>query len=194
MHPTAAPAEDTPARPPTVEVVVATSRHLLAAGLILVGVIASVLCLLTLRWHDTLWRPGHQPGGWPGVVGFVVLSAIVHEWLHVVGWKIHGGARWRDVSFIVTRRGLGLAALLHQPVPMAAFRAAALWPAVVLGILPLAGAFVTGSGLVALWGAFFLFECITDVTLLLGTRAVPSSARVTSHPTELGCVIAPGPA
>jgi len=48
---------------------------------------------------------------------------------------------------------------------------------------------VSSLGLCVLWGLFFLFECITDIALLLATRTVPAEAKVVSHPTSLGCVV-----
>jgi hypothetical protein len=134
-----------------------------------------------------------QPGGWIGALAIVACSAVVHELLHGLGWRVLGRVRWSSVSFIATRRGLGIAAVLKEPVSAAVFRTAALAPALLLGILTLGFAFISGSGLILLWGAFFLFECITDVALLVATRSLPSSARLISHPTELGCIVTAHP-
>jgi hypothetical protein len=134
-----------------------------------------------------------QPGGWLGALAIIACSAIAHELLHVLGWRFLGSAPWSSVSYIATRRGLGIAAVLNEPVSAAVFRAAALVPALLLGMLTLGFAFVSGSALILLWGAFFLFECITDLALLVATRALPSSARLISHPTELGCIVTAHP-
>ena len=168
----------------------ATPAHLLAAGTLLVAIISIVLLLFVQGWgRDLMADLLLQPGGWIGALLVVAASAILHELLHVLGWYALGRVPWTAVSVVPTWRGLGLAALLNAPVSMSVFRTAALIPAALLGILPLGFALMTGSGLVALWGSFFLFECITDLALLMATRALPSAAQVVSHPTELGCVV-----
>src|SRR5687767_644516 len=116
-------AESVPSENP-VTAVIATPRHLLTAGLLLVTIIAAVLWLFTQRGSAPKSDLSSQPGGWWGVLLFIALSAIVHEGLHVLGWCVAGGARWKALSFILTRRGLGLAARVHTPVSMRRYRVA----------------------------------------------------------------------
>jgi hypothetical protein len=167
--------------------IVAKSSDLLAAGIALVVTIAVVLAAFA-RWRSPTWDFSAQPGGWLGVLLIIALSAIIHELLHVVAWRVLAGIRWQAVSCRATWRGLGLAALLHDPIPVSAFRLAALFPAVALGAVPLGISFTNGSTLGVLWGAFFLFECITDIALLKAVRHLPAATMVISHPTELGCI------
>jgi hypothetical protein len=170
--------------------IVAKSSDLLAAGITLVVTIVVVLCGFA-RWRSPTWDLSAQPGGWIGALLIIALSAIVHELLHVVAWRVLAGVRWQAVSFRATWRGLGLAALVRDPIPLSAFRLGALCPALVLGAIPLGIGFTKGSTLAVLWGAFFLFECITDVALLKAIRHLPPTTLVISHPTELGCMKVP---
>ncbi|HWA28280.1 MAG TPA: metalloprotease family protein [Lacunisphaera sp.] len=163
--------------------------HLLAGGLLVVGFLAIVVLTWLARWREQGWTPAVQPGGVTGGLLVVVLYAVLHEGLHVAGWVILGGAKGRAFTVIWTRRGLGIAAVLRSPIRMRAFRAAMLLPGLLLGLLPLAVAFATGSLLILLWGSFFFFEALTDAALLLATRGIDRDARVISHPVELGCLV-----
>jgi hypothetical protein len=167
--------------------VIAASRHLLMAGGLLIATL--VVALWLFMRLSPVWDWASQPGGWVGVALLVALSAMVRELLRVISWLVVGRVRWSAVSFILTRRGLGLTAILRAPIPVTAFRIAAIVPTLVLGLVPLGIAFATHSGLVALWGAFLLFEGLADCALLAAIRRLPATAQVTSHPTELGCVV-----
>jgi hypothetical protein len=72
---------------------------------------------------------------------------------------------------------------------MAVDRAAAVLPALVVGLAFIGAGDFTGSGLAAGWGLFFLFECTSDLALLVASRGIPSRAKVLDHPDRLGLPI-----
>jgi hypothetical protein len=72
---------------------------------------------------------------------------------------------------------------------MAVCRAAAVFPALVLGLAFIAAGYFTGAGLAAGWGLFSLFECTSDLALLIASRGIPSRAKVLDHPDRLGLLV-----
>ena len=115
---------------------------------------------------------------------------MIHEGLHVLGWRSLGGALWSSVSWSLAWRGLGLVARLNAAVSMAAYRAAAALPAAILGLAILSVGLVSGIGLLVFCGMFF-FQCLTDFALLFASRTVPAGSQVLSHPDRLRLIITP---
>lgn len=174
----------------------ASNRHLLGSAAILVMVFVGSLRLFELLWHrNALADITRQAGGWMGAIIVVACSAVIHELLHGFGWNIFARVPWQSISFRPSWRVMGFVAHVNVPVPTPAYRASAALPALVLGVLPIVLGFVTGFGLLVLWGLFFLLECFGDMAVLLAMHKVPSRAWVLDHPNKLGCrIVADGSA
>jgi hypothetical protein len=168
----------------------ATSRRdLLLSAALLILVLAGSLALFESVWRrNAVEDVAKQPGRWLGAVAVAACGAAVHELLRALAWRLLAGVPWRSISLRATWRGMGFVARVDAPVPAAAYRAGAALPAAVLGGVPAALGLATGSGLLLLWGLFFLLESLGDVAVLLAMRGVPSRARVLDHPEGLGCI------
>jgi hypothetical protein len=150
------------------------ARHARIGSALIVLLITSAT-LLALRGNDDTEA---QPGGWPAVIAIVIGSAVVHEVLHAIGWKVFGGVPWREMSVRSTWAVMGFAAHTETPMPLIARRASTLLPALVLGVGPIVAGLITRSGLLAMWGAFFVLECFSDFTELLASHSpTPRIAR-----------------
>lgn len=117
----------------------------------------------------------------------MILSVVVHEALHAVGFLILGRAPRQTVRLGFQRRTLTPYASCAAPVPAGAYRGAALLPAIVLGILPALAAWALGSGGLALWAWVMLAIAGGDVAAVWAIRGVPGGVFVVDHPTRVGC-------
>lgn len=145
----------------------------LASAAIIIIVFVASLRLFEVVWH----RPAfadivRQPGQWVGAVIIVIGSAIIHELLHGLAWKILARVPWRSISFRPSWRKLGFVAAADVPMRASAYRTGMLLPALVLGFGSIVAGLMIGNGLVLLWGLFFLLECFADFAALLATREV----------------------
>jgi len=141
-----------------------------SAAILIVTFIASLQLFEAIWNRDALAELSSQPGGWLGAIGIVVCSAVVHELLHAIGWRVFARVPWSSIAVRPTWSVMGLAVRSDAPVSTRARRAVTLLPALLLGIVPMAIALATGNGLLLLWSLFFFFECFADLTALLATR------------------------
>jgi putative zincin peptidase len=125
------------------------------------------LSLFRWLWHrDAFEDIAMQPGGWIGVLLMVIASAIVHEALHAIAWKLFARVPWRAISIRPTWKKMGCAAHLNVRVSTRAYRAGLAAPVVILAFGTIAFGLIANAGLVLLWGLFFLLECFADLTAL----------------------------
>jgi hypothetical protein len=151
------------------------NRHRFASAAILLAAFAASLWLFAALHHrSALEDLATQPGGWLGALAIVACSAVVHELLHVAGWKLLASVPPGAITFRPTWRGLGFAAHLGVTIPLRAYRLGLILPTLVLGLLPITLGLAMGHGLLLLWGMFFLLECYADLTVLLAPpRTIP---------------------
>jgi len=142
-----------------------------SAAILIVTFIASLTLFKTIWDRDALEDIATQPGGWWGAIGIVIGSAVVHELLHAIGWRVLANVPWSSIAVRPTWSVMGFAVHSDARVSVRTWRAVTILPAVILGILPIAIGLATGNGLVLLWGLFFFFECFADLTALLARRA-----------------------
>jgi hypothetical protein len=155
--------------------------------MVLIGAFAGSLWLFERTWRrDALADLATQPGGWMAALVIVIGSAIVHEAIHALGWRVFGRVPWRSMSVRPSWRGLGIAADPGVAVSATAHRVARALPALMLGGAPVVVGLATGRGLFVLWGLFLLFECFTDIAVLFAMWAVAPEAMVVDTPDRLG--------
>jgi hypothetical protein len=120
-------------------------------------------------------------------IAVFVVSVIVHELLHALGWALAGRIGWNHMEFGVHM----LTPYAHTSVamPVWAYRLGAALPGVVLGAIPGLIAVVVGSGWLALYGAIMLMSAVGDIMVLWLLRDVPRNAMVLDHPSEAGCQV-----
>jgi hypothetical protein len=121
----------------------------------------------------------------PGIAGGIV----AHELLHAAGFLAFGRVPRRDVRVGVHRRTLTPYATCRAPVAAAAYRAAALLPAVGLGVVPGVVSVVTGAGWLAAWAALMLALAGGDLAAVWAIRRLPPATSVLDHPTRVGCTV-----
>jgi hypothetical protein len=156
---------------------------------------AALLALgpFALRWGGRpLAEAVPAPSSLPLVLAVLLASVVLHELMHVAGFRLLAGAPARAVRLGLNRRTLTPFACCADPVSARGYRATALLPAVALGVLPALLAAASGSGLLALWSWAMLAVAGGDVAAVWAIRRVPAQALVQDHPARVGCRVLDG--
>ena len=156
-------------------------------------VLTPVVFLGLLVVYRLLWATGgiHQDifqlRYLPWLLLILVLSIIIHEGLHAVGFVLVGRVPLSAIKFGFSWQGLAPYAPCRVPLPISAYRLSVLLPGFVLGFLPALVGLLIGSFALLLYGAVMLVTAGGDLAVFLAVRSVPSGARVIDHPTAPGC-------
>lgn len=130
---------------------------------------------------------------WIFLPAFLV-SILVHEGLHALGFLLFGRAPREALHFGIDRATFSPFAGCRAPVSARAYRTAVILPALALGALPAVIGIAAGNGFLTVWGAFMLHAAAGDLIVLWTIREVPGSAPVLDHPERVGCrVLDPAP-
>lgn len=127
-----------------------------------------------IQWQNLLW---------------VVILVIVHELIHALGWTLTGGAKWSQIAFGFSWKGLAPYAHAKAPMPLRPYRIGGVAPGVLLGLLPAILAFVMGSFTLVALAGLMLSAAIGDFYILWTLRKVPGEAKVLDHPSNAGCIV-----
>jgi hypothetical protein len=122
---------------------------------------------------------------WSPFLLLLLLSIVVHELLHGLGFVLAGRVSWRELKFGL-KWGVAYA---HCKVPLSAraYRVATALPGIVLGLLPGLLGLALGNAWLTVYGALLSASALGDVLILWLLRSVPGEARVLDHPSEPGC-------
>lgn len=133
-------------------------------------------------------------GGWNGVMGplvfipLVLVSVVVHEGLHGLGFLMSGVPR-SSLRFGVQRQTLTPYASCTVAVEARRYRFAAALPALVLGMIPAIIGWATGWAPAAVYAVWMLWFAGGDLLILWIIRDLPAQTLVIDHPDRAGCRI-----
>ncbi len=160
----------------------------------IIGMVAGLLgALVVLVPHWLLWGGGSLLAGLPIIFNpwFIVpaflVSIVVHEALHALGWVLFGRQPWSAMKFGLHQ----MTPYAHCELPMRAtgYRIGAIFPALILGGIPALLGTVLNNGALAIWGSLMVFVAGGDLAILWILRSVPGSTLVRDHPSRAGCEI-----
>jgi hypothetical protein len=152
-----------------------------------------MLPLFALLWSwSTLWQGlASLLDVFVLFVVLLVVGIVIHEALHSLGWQVFGKLPAGTVKFGVMWKVLTPYAHLTRPVPARVYRAGTMLPGLVLGILPLMIALLSGSGWLFWIGLIFTQAAGGDFFILWLLRDVPAFWLVEDHPVRAGCRVYP---
>jgi hypothetical protein len=136
------------------------------------------------------WRAAAQSLQWLGghlllFVAIFVLSVLVHEGLHALGWMAFGSVPWSEIKFGI--KDATPYAHTGAPMHVGGYRISAALPGLVLGGVPGVVSLFTGSGPLMAYGALMLSAAAGDAVILWLIRDVGAGQLVQDHPTDAGC-------
>lgn len=141
-------------------------------------------------WGQNLWleliRLLQETSLWV-MLGVLLVSVVVHEGLHALGFVWVGGVARTAVSFGIFWRTLTPFAHCRAPMTMNAYRLAVALPGLLLGVVPAGLGLLLGLVPLLLFGCWMVVAASGDVAVLWATRHVAGSALVRDHPTRAGC-------
>lgn len=187
--------DSTPSSPPLVPVR-DVSMSLVEANIIggAFGLLAALACIIPhwLLWGGASLGTGLQVVFNPIIfVPAFIVSILVHEGLHALGWGLFGRVPWSAMHFGV--KDLTPFAHCREPLRATPYRIGAFFPGLILGVVPAGLGVATGSGVLTVWGSLMLALAGGDLAILWALRRVPGQALVRDHPTRAGCeVVAEG--
>lgn len=166
-------------------------RPTAAAAAILRGPAVVAICVMlairAVAWGpDSALDPFYTPTSLVLLMFAYFASPPVHEWLHLVGFRMARGEQTGDVG--VRRIGLVWFAWCTIPLRVNAVRRALALPGAVLGIVPLCLSLFVGPTDVGNWlwayGSFMIAAALVDIRVLWDIRAMPADALVTIGPPD----------
>lgn len=116
-----------------------------------------------------------------------VVSILVHEALHGIGYVWFGRLPWSAVQFGFHWRALAPYARCKEQLSAIAYRGAIFLPGLMLGVIPSILGVIFGLGWLSLYGVLMLIAAGGDFLILWVIRRVAAKAQVLDHPTRLGC-------
>jgi len=154
-----------------------------------------IAAALVLAPFVVVWGRGALGPGLGHLLSLAVLlptmavSIVLHELLHAAGFLLFGRVPRSAVRVGVHRSTLTPYATCLMPVAAAAYRGAALLPAIALGILPAIAGVIFGFGWLAVWAALMLAVAGGDLAAVWAIRRLPADTLVLDHSTRVGCTI-----
>ena len=128
-------------------------------------------------------------GGVTTLILVLVVSIIVHELLHALGFWLVGGVPWRRIKFGFSWQGFAPYAHCRDPLQTTAYRISVFLPGLFLGVLPGLLGVAIQQPLLVMWATLMLLAAGGDAAVLWAVRRVPSQANVLDHPTMVGCQV-----
>ncbi len=174
------------------QVVTEQTMSLLRANLIALVLIPPVTLLLAAPFI-LLW--GVEPLNiirflrWEYLVLVVIPGVIVHEVLHGAGWALFTEKGFRSVKFGFKWQFLTPYCHCKEPLKVPKYAFGAGLPLLILGLLPVAAATITGNGGIMLFGLFFTWAAGGDMIALYQLARLDKNLLVSDHPDEMGFFI-----
>jgi hypothetical protein len=150
---------------------------------------------LMILGHIAIWGPGNFFEGLSAFLNLIYLIPVLvigvplHEFIHGFTWVLFGGKPLSDIKFGFQWKSLAPYAHLKVPVTANAYRAGAVMPALLQGVLPYILGLVNGWGWFTALGIFFIVAAGGDLVVLWILRKVNGGALVEDHPTQAGCYV-----
>lgn len=127
--------------------------------------------------------------GFLGLIALLMVGLLLHEAVHLAGYRIFGRVGPGVAGFQFGRAALAPQIRCAVPIRAADYRRILLLPALVLGILPGLVAFFTGSWPLLIWSVWMLVAAGGDFIGLWAIRGLPADTPVAAHPKRVGCLI-----
>jgi hypothetical protein len=178
-----------PATPAVRDVSISMVRvNLLAIPLALLPMMLGAPFILLYGWPATV--AGARFFFRPAVVIPVFLAGVLlHELMHGLAWAYFGHKPLTAIRFGFKLSALTPYAHCREPLAASVYRIGAAAPAVLLGLVPVLVATVTGTGWLLFPGLLFLAASAGDLLILWVLRGVKSQQRVQDHPDRAGCLV-----
>lgn len=140
---------------------------------------------LTRFWEGWTYIFSHLPE----FLLILIAGTLAHELLHGFIWALAGHQPLERIRFGMQWNTLTPFAHCKVPLAVKAFRLGKLIPGLVLGVVPVFAATITGWEKVLAYGMIFTFSAFGDFLTIWLLRGIASDNWVIDHPHRPGCII-----
>lgn len=137
--------------------------------------------------HTVLYSEGEISFTFSGFLLFIAGMAVIiilHEAIHLAGFRYIGGVPWKEMSWGVNLK-LGVAyAHAKRPITVQQMKKVLLLPFVPTGLLPLVLGIVMNLPAVSILGALLTAGCLGDLALYRKLLTFSNDSLVIDHPTK----------
>ena len=119
----------------------------------------------------------------------VVPGVVLHELLHGAGWAAFANGGFKAIKFGFKWQFLTPYCHCKEPLEVPFYAFGAGLPLLVLGIIPVIIAYITGSGAWMIFGLFFTWAAGGDMIALFTLMKLDKHILVSDHPEEMGFYI-----
>ena len=123
------------------------------------------------------------------MIAALIGGVLVHEGLHASAWRLTADLPPGSVRIGFNWKALTPYAHCSAPMSARSYRIGAMTPGIVLGLVPCAVAWATGSGMWLAFGLLFTLVAGGDALILWLLRGVEARQLVVDHPTRAGCLV-----
>ncbi len=123
------------------------------------------------------------------VIFLFLLGIPVHELLHALGWVFFSKSGWKSIQFGVMWKYLTPYCHCKEPLSKRNLSIGVVLPFILLGLVPIAIAYINGNFTLCFAGLFFSIAASGDLIALWMLRKVKSDQKVLDHPSEMGFII-----
>ena len=156
-----------------------------------------ILFLFILYLLRLFYGPESAAASWRGadfvlIFLFCLLLIFVHELIHGITWAVFAKKGRKAISFGFIPQYLTPYCTCNEPLKKGKYITGALMPTLLLGLLPAAGAIVTGSAVLFCISAVMIFAGGGDLTIVLKLRRYKtesSEVLYLDHPYQAGLVV-----
>lgn len=118
-----------------------------------------------------------------------IISIAVHELIHGLSWCCFTKNGWKSIKFGIIWNQLMPYCHCNEALTAHQYRIGLLMPTVVLGVIPIIIAWITGSVFLLLYGTVMIVSGAGDLLMYGIMFKVDGSAKVKDHPKKIGFTI-----
>lgn len=129
---------------------------------------------------------------WAKAVSLVV-AIIVHELIHGMIFALYAPRGFRSVTFGFNAKIGAFYCHCKEPILVKHYKRAGIAPLIILGIIPLAFGFITGTGWFKTFGLLLTIGGFGDLLIYLKLLKFDKNRLILDHPDKLGFILDPPP-
>lgn len=119
----------------------------------------------------------------------LLAGILFHELIHGVSWMLFGKKPAKSIRYGFNWKSLAAYAHCNEPMSVSTYRLSIIMPGLLLGVLPVVAALITGNPYLMLFGLLFTVAASGDMFILWLLRRETPDSLVMDHPTNAGCML-----
>lgn len=119
----------------------------------------------------------------------ILIGIILHELIHGITWSLFAATGFKSIRFGVLWKYLTPYCHCKEPLLVKHYILGGAMPGIIMGILPILIALITGNLTLLVFGLFFSLAAGGDLMIINLLRKQDMNTRVQDHPTKIGCIL-----